>query len=170
MTRILSVMKAMARSGKVSEARVATAVFLPVSTRHTLLLGLTQVTRLPLAKEQTPRTQSQVLLDSSSPKGILEPHGIGAGCCSLKGILEPHGIAAGLQLPEGHLRAPCYGGWLLFYLLDWAEKILHLKSQEPTGRSTLLGCQSRLRTVERMGFLICLHTHLSSSCSNKGWR
>ena len=31
-----------------------------------------------------------------------------------------------------------------------------------------MGCQSRLRTVERMGFFICLHTHLSSSCSNKG--
>lgn len=36
----------------------------------------------------------------------------------------------------------------------------HLKSQEPAARSTLLGCQSRLRTVERMGFLMCLHTHL----------
>lgn len=39
---------------------------------------------------------------------------------------------------------------------------LHLKSQEPAARSTLLGCQSRLRTVERMGFLMCLHTHLDT--------
>lgn len=36
----------------------------------------------------------------------------------------------------------------------------HLKSQEPAASSTLLGCQSRLSTVERMGFLMCLHTHL----------
>lgn len=37
---------------------------------------------------------------------------------------------------------------------------LHLKSQEPAARRTLLGCQSRLSTVERMGFLMCLQTHL----------
>lgn len=36
----------------------------------------------------------------------------------------------------------------------------HLKSQEPAARRTLLGCQSRLSTVERMGFLMCLQTHL----------
>jgi hypothetical protein len=40
---------------------------------------------------------------------------------------------------------------------------LHLKSQEPAARSTLLGCQSRLRTVERIGFLMCLHTHLDDA-------
>ena len=38
-----------------------------------------------------------------------------------------------------------------------------MKSQEPAARSTLLGCQSRLRTVERMGFLMCLHTHLDTA-------
>lgn len=43
----------------------------------------------------------------------------------------------------------------------------HLKSQEPAARSTLLGCQSRLRTVERMGFLMCLHTHLDTE--SDGW-
>lgn len=37
---------------------------------------------------------------------------------------------------------------------------LHLKSHDPAARSTLFGCQSRLRTVERIGFLICLLTHL----------
>lgn len=37
---------------------------------------------------------------------------------------------------------------------------LHLKSQEPAARRTLFGCQSRLSTVERMGFLMCLQTHL----------
>lgn len=37
---------------------------------------------------------------------------------------------------------------------------LHLKSQDPAASRTLLGCQSRLRTVERMGFLMCLLTHL----------
>ena len=111
-TRLFSVMKVMARSGKVSEARVATlkekwvshavpftpalyfsyhcpphlcshthAIFLSASARHTVLSWLTQATRLPLAEKQTPCTQPQLLLDSniSSPKGILEPHGVGAG-------------------------------------------------------------------------------------------
>lgn len=37
---------------------------------------------------------------------------------------------------------------------------LHLKSHDPAASRTLLGCQSRLRMVERIGFLMCLHTHL----------
>lgn len=37
---------------------------------------------------------------------------------------------------------------------------LHLKSHEPAASKTLLGCQSKLRTVERIGFLMCLLTHL----------
>lgn len=40
---------------------------------------------------------------------------------------------------------------------------LHLKSQDPAASRTLLGCQSRLRTVERMGFLMCLLTHLKQN-------
>ena len=35
-----------------------------------------------------------------------------------------------------------------------------MKSHDPAARSTLFGCQSRLRTVERIGFLMCLLTHL----------
>lgn len=41
-----------------------------------------------------------------------------------------------------------------------APSYLHLKSQAPAASSTLLGCQSRLSTVERMDFLMCLQTHL----------
>lgn len=108
-TRLFSVMKVTASSGSVSEARVATlkesarcqprrplvlgagadphsggrthAIFLSASARHTVLSWLTQATRLPLAEKQTPCTQPQVLLHSniSSPNGILEPHGVGAG-------------------------------------------------------------------------------------------
>lgn len=37
---------------------------------------------------------------------------------------------------------------------------LHLKSQDPAASRALLGCQSKLRIVERIGFLMCLHTHL----------
>lgn len=57
------------------------AIFLSASARHTVLSWLTQATRLPLAEKQTPCTQPQLLLDSNinSPKGILEPHGVGAG-------------------------------------------------------------------------------------------
>lgn len=57
------------------------AIFFSASARHTVLSWLTQATRLPLAEKQTPCTQPQLLLDSniSSPKGILEPHGVGAG-------------------------------------------------------------------------------------------
>ena len=57
------------------------AIFLSASARHTVLSWLTQATRLPLAEKQTPCTQPQLLLDSniSSPNGILEPHGVGAG-------------------------------------------------------------------------------------------
>lgn len=101
-------MKVTASSGSVSEASVATlrgreircpalhpgwahspppwvvsthAIFLSASARHTVLSWLTHATRLPLAEKQTPCTQPQLLLDSniSSPKGILEPHGVGAG-------------------------------------------------------------------------------------------
>lgn len=105
-TRLFSVMKVTASSGSVSEARVATlrgrwrsgpapclgcsaphlhtgthAIFLSASARHKVLSWLTQATRLPPAEKQTPCTQPQLLLDSnmSSPKGILEPHGVGAG-------------------------------------------------------------------------------------------
>lgn len=107
-TRLFSVMKVTASSGSVSEARVVTlserersaaspvllrasvvppwvtsthAIFLSASARHTVLSWLTQATRLPLAEKHTPCTQPQLLLDSniSSPKGILEPHGVGAG-------------------------------------------------------------------------------------------
>ena len=46
----------------------------------------------------------------------------------------------------------------------------HLKSQEPAARSTLLGCQSRLRMVERMGFLMCLQTHLDTAGRQVGRR
>lgn len=44
---------------------------------------------------------------------------------------------------------------------------LHLKSQEPAASRTLLGCQSRLRMVERIGFLMCLLTHLKDACINQ---
>lgn len=43
---------------------------------------------------------------------------------------------------------------------DILSVYLLLKSHDPAARSTLFGCQSRLRTVERIGFLICLLTHL----------
>ena len=37
---------------------------------------------------------------------------------------------------------------------------LQWKSAEPAASRTLLGCQSRLSTVERMDFLMCLLSHL----------
>lgn len=45
----------------------------------------------------------------------------------------------------------------------YAMSYLHLKSHDPAARSTLFGCQSKLRTVERMGFLMCLLTHLNTT-------
>lgn len=47
------------------------------------------------------------------------------------------------------------------------HKYLHLKSLDPAARRTLLGCQSRLRMVERIGFLMCLHTHLMDKKTQK---
>lgn len=57
------------------------AIFLLASARQRVLSWLTQATRLPLAEKQMLWTQPQLLLDSniSSPKGILEPQGVGAG-------------------------------------------------------------------------------------------
>ena len=40
-----------------------------------------------------------------------------------------------------------------------------MKSQDPTASKMLLGCRSKLRTVERVGFLMCLLTHQSFSDS-----
>lgn len=42
----------------------------------------------------------------------------------------------------------------------YVEKTRILKSEEPAQSSTLFGCQSRESTVERIGFLMCLLTHL----------
>ena len=42
---------------------------------------------------------------------------------------------------------------------------LALKSVEPAATRMLLGCQSRQVMVERIGFLMCLLTHQSFSCS-----
>lgn len=46
-----------------------------------MLSWLTQATREPLAEKLTLCTHPQLLLDSniSSPKGILEPQGVGLG-------------------------------------------------------------------------------------------
>ena len=49
---------------------------------------------------------------------------------------------------------------ITFILIDWYIH-LHLKSQDPAASRILLGCQSRLRMVERIGFLMCLLTHLT---------
>lgn len=59
----------------------AYAIFLLASARQRVLSWLTQATRLPLAEKQMLCTHPQLLLDSniSSPKGILEPHGVGLG-------------------------------------------------------------------------------------------
>lgn len=59
----------------------AYAIFLPASARHRVLSWLTQATREPLAEKQMLCTHPQLLLDSniSSPKGILEPQGVGLG-------------------------------------------------------------------------------------------
>ena len=42
----------------------------------------------------------------------------------------------------------------------YAENTRALKSEEPAAMSILFGCQSNDSTVDRMGFLICLLTHL----------
>lgn len=49
-----------------------------------MLSWLTQATREPLAEKQMLCTHPQLLLDSniSSPKGILEPQGVGLGLSS----------------------------------------------------------------------------------------
>lgn len=59
----------------------AYAIFLLASARHRVLSWLTQATREPLAEKQMLCTHPQLLLDSniSSPKGILEPQGVGLG-------------------------------------------------------------------------------------------
>ena len=45
-----------------------------------------------------------------------------------------------------------------------------LKSEEPAAIRTLLGCQSTDRTVERIGFLMCLLTHhLFWKMNEKKW-
>lgn len=57
-----------------------------------------------------------------------------------------------------------------YEIASWWNKqtsYLHLKSHDPAARSTLFGCQSRLRTVERIGFLICLLTHLEHARTHK---
>ena len=40
-----------------------------------------------------------------------------------------------------------------------------LESEPPAARRTLLGCQSRLKIVDRIGFLRCFDTHQSPSSS-----
>lgn len=48
---------------------------------------------------------------------------------------------------------------VLFRSQHWSH--LQWRSADPAARRMLLGCQSRLRTVERMGFLMCLLSHLT---------
>lgn len=69
----------------------------------------------------------------------------------------PAGGRVGL---EGRVRGSLHPGSCAG--IGEAPPYLHLKSQEPAASSTLLGCQSRLSTVERMGFLMCLQTHLET--------
>lgn len=126
-----------------------------------MLSWLTQATRLPLAEKQMLCTHPQLLLDSniSSPKGILEPQGVGLGRSSTS-LMYAEKILGGRRPPWSELH-PCSPHTALCY--PWGPPFSshrHLKSQEPAASSTLLGCQSRLSTVERMGFLMCLHTHL----------
>lgn len=71
----------------------------------------------------------------------------------------------GHQLTERHLAAPEHAGWLLIHFFNVGRKHSSLKSQDPTASKTLLGCQSKLRTVERVGFLTCLLTYQSFSDS-----
>lgn len=54
-------------------------------------------------------------------------------------------------------------GFLPICKPKYVKFYLHLKSHDPAARSTLFGCQSKLRTVERMGFLMCLLTHLNTT-------
>lgn len=57
---------------------------LPPSAIATVLSWLAQATRFPLSEKETPCTQPAVPDDSNitSPNGILEPHGVGAGFSS----------------------------------------------------------------------------------------
>jgi len=55
------------------------------------------------------------------------------------------------------------GSGLLSTPLMAAPKTRVLKSEAPAAISEPLGCQSIDRTVERMGFLMCLETHQSFS-------
>ena len=48
-----------------------------------------------------------------------------------------------------------------------AEKTYALASAAPAARSTLLGCQSMARTVDRSGFFTCFDTHQLFSSSNE---
>lgn len=66
-----------------------------------------------------------------------------------KFIFEPHVVGAGFASIS----------------LIYAEKIRHLKSQEPVPIKILLGCQSIANTVELICFLMCLLTHQSFSFS-----
>jgi hypothetical protein len=48
-----------------------------------------------------------------------------------------------------------------------AENTLAFMSAAPAAKSTLFGCQSMARTVERSGFLRCFETHQLFSSSNE---
>lgn len=91
---------------------------------------LTQASRLPLAEKLTSCTQRLLLLP---PK-------------------------LGHQLTERRLAAPGHAGWLLNPLFNVSRKHSAFEVSGSCGQQDTLGCQSKLRTMEWMGFLMCLLT------------
>lgn len=97
------------------------------------------------------------------PKGHLGPHGVGAGFSSTSLMYAEN------TLRNEHTNMIQTANKRFISMLrdidsvtklQYTKSHLHLKSHDPAARSTLFGCQSKLRTVERMGFLMCLLTHL----------
>lgn len=122
------------------------------------LLWLTQARESPDGEKQTLCTQPPHSLysRSNSPKGIFEPHGVGPGLSSMS-LIYAEKILTTTTKKVGEVTQKCYKQEYCapseYWNLQW-------RSAEPAASSMLLGCQSRLRTVELMGFLICLLSHL----------
>lgn len=137
------------------------------STTVTVLSWLTQASLFPLAEKQTLWTHPPLPAPPNSaitcPKGILDPHGVGAGFSSTSLMYAEN------TLRNEHTNMIQTANKRFISMLrdidsvtklQYTKSHLHLKSHDPAARSTLFGCQSKLRTVERMGFLMCLLTHL----------
>lgn len=102
-------------------------------------------------------------LDSPT-KASASPLGLNATPCTQ----PPAGVAHSPHtVPNGRRSPQTVGGGLASTPLIKALKTRARMSAQPAAISTLLGCQSRERTVLRRGRLMCLATHQSLSSSKE---